>query len=106
MRVLFDECVPRQLRSDFHGHEVRTVQEMGWAGTRNGALLARAGDHFDAVFTVDRAFAGPPAATGSRVVLVILARGTTNPDLLRPGIPAVLQTLASCEPGQVCIVGA
>jgi hypothetical protein len=42
MRVLLDECVPRALRGDIPGHEVRTVAEMGWAGVKNGELLRRA----------------------------------------------------------------
>ncbi len=40
MRVLLDECVPRPLRRELAGHDVRTVPEMGWAGKKNGALLA------------------------------------------------------------------
>jgi hypothetical protein len=40
MRVLLDECVPRQLRRDLEGFDVKTVQEMGWAGVKNGALLS------------------------------------------------------------------
>lgn len=39
MRLLLDECVPRKLRSDLEGHDVRTVQEMGWAGKKNGELV-------------------------------------------------------------------
>ncbi len=53
MRVLLDECVPRKLRREFPGHEVRTVTEMGWGGTRNGALLRRAAGEFDLLLTVD-----------------------------------------------------
>jgi hypothetical protein len=36
MRVLLDECVPRALRNDLPGHEVKTVAELGWAGVKNG----------------------------------------------------------------------
>ena len=39
MRILLDECVPRPLRRELSGYEVRTVVEMGWAGKRNGELL-------------------------------------------------------------------
>jgi len=46
MRVLLDECLPRKLKLDLAGHEVRTAQEEGWAGLKNGALLkAAAGPH-------------------------------------------------------------
>ena len=54
MRVLLDECVPRALRNDLPGHEVKTVAELGWAGVRNGELLRRAAAAFDVLITVDR----------------------------------------------------
>ncbi|MDE2790796.1 MAG: DUF5615 family PIN-like protein [Paracoccaceae bacterium] len=59
MRLLFDESVPRPLRTSFPAaYEVRTVPEMGWAGTGNGALLRLAADNgFDALLTVDCGFA-------------------------------------------------
>src|SRR5438309_2116348 len=41
MRVLLDECVPRQLVRELPDCEVRTVQQMGWSGVKNGALLER-----------------------------------------------------------------
>ena len=36
MRILLDECVPRPLRRQLPGHDVRNVREMGWAGKKNG----------------------------------------------------------------------
>ena len=54
MRVLLDECVPRALRNDIPGHEVRTVAEAGWAGVKNGELLRLAAAAFDVLITVDR----------------------------------------------------
>jgi hypothetical protein len=39
MRVLLDECVPRTLREQLVGHEVKTVAESGWAGAKNVAAL-------------------------------------------------------------------
>jgi hypothetical protein len=39
MRVLLDECVPRALRADIPGHEVKTVAEAGWADVKNNELL-------------------------------------------------------------------
>jgi predicted nuclease of predicted toxin-antitoxin system len=40
MRILLDECLPRRLRRELPGHDVRTVPEMGWSGKKNGALLS------------------------------------------------------------------
>lgn len=39
MRLLLDECLPRRLKRELKPHEVFTVPEMGWTGTKNGALL-------------------------------------------------------------------
>ena len=39
MRLLLDEFVPRRLKRELLGHDVKTVQDMGWAGIKNGALL-------------------------------------------------------------------
>lgn len=54
MRVLFDECLPRRLKRDLVGHDVRTAPEMGWASKRNGELLALAVGQFEVFLTADR----------------------------------------------------
>ena len=58
MKVLLDESTPRRLASSFPGSfEIRTVQQMGWAGCGNGELLRLATDHgFDSIITVDQGF--------------------------------------------------
>lgn len=42
MRILLDECVPFQVRDALSGHDVVTVQKMGWGGISNGDLLTKA----------------------------------------------------------------
>ena len=42
MRILLDEQLPRQLAPHLKGHDARTVQQQGWAGLKNGALLRQA----------------------------------------------------------------
>jgi hypothetical protein len=42
MRILLDESLPKELKFELAGHTVRTVQEMGWSGAKNGELLALA----------------------------------------------------------------
>ena len=53
MRVLLDECVPRALRHELPGHEVKTVAEAGWTGAKNGELLRLGARQFDVLLTVD-----------------------------------------------------
>jgi hypothetical protein len=41
MRVLLDECLPRRLKAHLAPHQVITVPEAGWAGTKDAELGAR-----------------------------------------------------------------
>jgi hypothetical protein len=55
MRILLDECVLQRLRRELPGQDVRTVPEMGWSGTKNGALLAlMVAQGFEVSMTVDQ----------------------------------------------------
>ncbi|HEX3952740.1 MAG TPA: DUF5615 family PIN-like protein [Stellaceae bacterium] len=55
MRILLDEQLPRQLTREIPDHQVRTVQQCGWAGLRNGELLRRAAaDGFDVLVSLSR----------------------------------------------------
>ena len=80
MRVPLDECVPRALRNDLPGHEVKTVAELGWAGVKDGELLRRAAAEFDVPITVDRNLEYQQSFEGlSLAVIVVLRRATTSP---------------------------
>jgi len=57
MRLLIDECLPRALKRLLPEHTCCTVQEMAWAGIKNGALLSLAEAEFDALITIDQGFA-------------------------------------------------
>jgi predicted nuclease of predicted toxin-antitoxin system len=39
MRILLDECLPKDLARELPGHTVQTVAQAGWAGISNGKLL-------------------------------------------------------------------
>jgi len=54
MKVLLDECMPKRLADRLSGHEVKTVPQMGWAGIKNGELLALAENEFEIFLTVDQ----------------------------------------------------
>ncbi|MGB3516276.1 MAG: DUF5615 family PIN-like protein [Elainellaceae cyanobacterium] len=54
MKILLDECIDRKLAREFPKHDVKTVPQMGWAGVKNGQLLALAKQEFDVFITVDR----------------------------------------------------
>ena len=105
MRVLLDECLPRKLKTDLAGHEVRTAQEEGWAGLKNGELLQVASTRFDVLLTVDRNLAFQQNLAGVRIaVLAMVAKGNRLADL-RPLVPQVLSALTRAKPGEVIRVG-
>jgi predicted nuclease of predicted toxin-antitoxin system len=105
VRVLLDENLPRDLVRALPGHDVVTVHGLGWAGLRNGELLARAAGHVDAFITMDaniefqQRLAGRPFG-----VVVIHARSNRVADLL-PLADLVLAALADTPPGTVLHVG-
>ena len=53
MRVLLDENLPHDLIAELTGHDVVTVQGVGWSGVKNGDLLRRAAGQTDAFVTMD-----------------------------------------------------
>ena len=55
MRILIDECIDQRLRLDFHGHECQTAAYAGFAGLKNGVLLAAAeAGGFEVMVTTDQ----------------------------------------------------
>lgn len=101
MRVLLDECVPRTLRSELPGHEVKTVGEAGWAGVKNGALLQLAAKEFDLLLTVDRNLEYQQNFSGLSIAVVVIHAKSNDIDLLRPLMPAVLVAMSNAKPGVV-----
>ena len=72
MRILLDECLPRELADELVGHEVRTVGRMGWAGKKNGELLRLAARQFDAFVTADRSLTYQQDVRGLNLGVVTL----------------------------------
>jgi hypothetical protein len=100
--VLLDESVPHDLLLHLTDIDVVTVQQLGWAGTTNGALLRaahEAGIHV--LVTVDRRIEYQQNIPKSGVALVVLeARSTRMPDIL-PLVPALLAALPLTRAGEV-----
>lgn len=105
MRLLLDECVPKRLKRELLGHEVQTVQDMGWAGIKNGALLTLADDQFDALLTVDQGIEYQQNLSGLKISVVVMLAASNDVDDLRPLLPGVEQALASLRAGEMMRVG-
>jgi Domain of unknown function (DUF5615) len=99
MRVLLDECVPRALRKDLPGHEVKTVAEAGWAGVKNGQLLKLAATQFDILVTIDRNLEYQQNFAGLALAVIIVHAASNDIAVLRPLMPAVLAAIPGAKPG-------
>jgi hypothetical protein len=107
MRVLLDEQLPRQLVPYFVDHEVRTVQQEGWAGLKNGVLLTKAEDAgFAALVTGDKNMPFQQNIAKRRLgVLVMVAPSNAIEDLL-PVVANALAALTTIQAGQLVRVEA
>jgi hypothetical protein len=105
VRILLDECLPRRLKRELPGHDVRTTPEMGWAGKRNGELLHLAEREFEVFLTVDRKLQRQQNLSVFNIaVIVMIARSNTLEDL-QPLLAVVLNSLPNAERGQALVVG-
>ncbi len=101
MRVLLDECVPRALRAELPGHEVKTVAEAGWTGVKNGGLLQMAAKDFDVLLTVDRNLEYQQNFSGLALAVVVIHAPSNDIEVLRPLMPAVFEAIPKAKPGVV-----
>src|SRR3989338_2131903 len=100
MRVLLDECVPRRLRDELPGHDVRTVPEMGWASQENGALLALASVKFEVFITTDQRLSYQQAVSKFSIGVIVLMAKRNKLKFLQPLVPELLRALMEVPPGE------
>ncbi len=72
MRILFDHGVPAPLREHLRPHEIRTAYELGWSTLRNGELLTRADQQFDALITTDRNLKSQQNLAAFKIAVLVL----------------------------------
>ena len=98
MKIILDENLPRPLKQAFSsGHAVTTVQAQGWAGTRNGALLAQLEGAFDVFITADKNLRYQQNLAGRRLAIVELP--TNRLPLLRPMFARIAVAAEGARPG-------
>jgi predicted nuclease of predicted toxin-antitoxin system len=105
MLILLDEQLPRGLTRQLSPHQVRTVQQCGWAGLRNGELLRAATAGVDVFVTADRNLTYQQNLSGSPLRVVVLGARTNKIADLLPLIPALLLAIDDARPGEIRWVG-
>ena len=103
MRILLDECLPKDLAGELPGHVVKTVPQAGWESISNGKLLGliAASSKFDLFLTVDKNL---PQQNKTRTlpfaIVVLRAKSNRLPHIL-PFAPEILRRLPEFQPGHV-----
>lgn len=105
MRILLDENLDWRLERFLPGHIVKSVPRIGWAGLKNGKLLARANLEFDVLLTMDGSMASEQNLTGLTLAVVALRSATNRLPDTSPLMPLVLARLSQLKPGTVTTLG-
>ena len=102
MKVLVDECLPGPLCDYLTGHDFHTVQQRGWDGVKNGAILTLAEPEYEVFLTADKNLRYQQNLAGRKLAIVLLP--TNHWPTLRKHIPEVQAALDGAEPAGFSVV--
>ena len=105
-RVLFDENMPRELRRDLPGFEIRTAQEEGWSGLTNGELLRAAQGKFAVLVTGDKRLQFQQNTAAFTIAVVVVSARSTRLVHMRPLVARMRVAIEEAKPGTVSVVAA
>ena len=98
MKVLLDENIPHDLRPHLAQHETYTVAYLGWAGLKNGHLLATAeAKGFEVLVTGDLSMSYQQNLTGMRIAIVSLS--AIGWPIIEPHVAKIVEAVDGVEPG-------
>lgn len=103
MRILLDECLPKDLAKKLLGQEVKTVPEAGWASISNGKLLrliAESGK-FDLFLTMDKNLPHQNKVRELPFSIVVLRAKSNRLEHVFPFAQVLLRRLDEFKPGHV-----
>lgn len=106
MKLLLDECIDRKLAQEFVDYEIKTVPQMGWAGIKNGQLLALAQVEFDVFITVDQNLSFQQNLSQFDIAVIVLQASSNRLADLKPLTSQILAILTTAARGQATTVSA
>ena len=107
MRILLDENLDWRLERFLSGHEIKSIPRLGWAGLKNGKLLARAAqENFDVLLTMDGSMASQQNLAKIKLAIVALRAPSNRLADTSPLMPKVILLLPTLKPGKVVKVSA
>jgi hypothetical protein len=101
MKVLLDECLPKKLKREVQADVVKTVPEMGWAGTKNGSLLGLVEREFDVFLTNDQNLEYQQNLNRFDLSIIVLVAMTNDIEDLRPLMPSANAAIRDMGPREI-----
>ena len=106
MRILLDECLPKDLARELPGHTVKTVPQAGWSSICNGKLFRLIADSgkFDLFLTVDKRLPQQNKISPLPFAVVVMRAKSNRMIHVFPFAPEILRRLAGFQPGHVYVL--
>jgi predicted nuclease of predicted toxin-antitoxin system len=105
MKLLLDECLPRKLKHEFVGHEVYTIDEVGFKGLKNGQIIQSASqDEFEVFVSVDKNIEHQQNKANLPLAILVLSAKTNRLESLLPLMTEALKVLANIQTGEIGII--
>lgn len=102
MKLLLDENIPKKTNTQFPGHEVLRVEQMGWKGKENGELLELlVQDGFDGFVTLDQNLRYQQNLKKYPVVIFLLKARDSKPATVQSLLDKLRQELGKGLKAQV-----
>lgn len=96
--------MPRKLRRDLPEFIVRTVQEEGWTGFKNGDLLRRAVSSFDVLLTADQRMRYQQNVSQFAIGVVVIETFDTTLPNLRTLLPKIKSAIEGAIHGTITVI--
>jgi predicted nuclease of predicted toxin-antitoxin system len=106
MKLLLDECLPRDLLKDFAPHLVAHVKGSAFEGLQNGELLTAAQHEYDVLLTADANLYYQNKVARFDIAVLVLRAYRNAYEFLLETIPGALEVLENIQSGRVIYVWA
>jgi hypothetical protein len=98
LRILLDEGVPDVIKRRLSTFSIATVEEMGWRGIKNSALLDLMAEEFQTIVTTDKNLPFQQNLAKRRMAAVILPSNRIR--IIIELMPKIESALITITPGQ------
>ena len=96
--------MPRKLRRDLPEFAIRTAQQEGYSGFKNGELLGRAESLFDVLVTIDQRMQYQQNMSKFNIGVVAIELPDTRLVFLRALVPELRDAIGRVKPGEIIVI--